>query len=129
VTAVATGRDPASHTPCLQRLSEGFLALEYDLATIRLLVQPRVQPEVLQNVEDTKYLRRDYNRHCGAVACLAYTPSLVVQKVLNLRVLWRVLLSEDIGCRNPSASPTTDQQRTRNTPLRLTDDVVVHVAQ
>jgi hypothetical protein len=66
-------RSSDSH-PCLQRLSEGFLALEYDLATIRLPVQPRIQPEVLQNMEDTKYLRRDHNRHCRAAPCLAYTP-------------------------------------------------------
>ena len=50
-------------------------------------------------------------------------------RTYHLRILRRILLSENVRRGNSSASTPTNQQCTSDTPLHLPNDVVVHVAQ
>jgi hypothetical protein len=51
-----------------QRLSKAFLTLQNPLSSIGLAICPRVNPEVLQYMDDTEHLGCYHNSHCRTKA-------------------------------------------------------------
>jgi hypothetical protein len=66
----------------LQRLSKSFLSFEDYFSTVSLTIRSRVEPEVLQDVQDAEYLGPNHDSH-GRTRIILANPSRL-QRSLQL---------------------------------------------